>query len=90
LGVGFIDGKAWISLFQNAPTTAAKLDYTVEITGDNVVGKCKYSNGQYCSGDSYSDCNSIAGCTVSSQLSRLFANSTNFSIGFGQLWNHHH
>jgi SUN family beta-glucosidase len=90
LGVGFINGKAWISLFQNAPTTSAKLDYTVEITGDNVIGKCKYSNGQYCSGDNYSDCNSVAGCTVSSQLSRLFANSTNFSIGFGQLWNHHH
>jgi len=65
LGVGFNNGNAWISLFENAPTTNAKLDYTVEITGNNVVGKCKYSNGQYCSGDDYSDCNSSAGCTVS-------------------------
>jgi len=71
LGVGYSSGAAWLSIFQNQPTTNAKLDYTVELVGDNggfdnFVGKCKYSNGQYCSGDNYENCSSDgAGCTVS-------------------------
>lgn len=71
LGVGYSNGAAWLSIFQNMPTTDAKLDYTVELVGDdggfdNFVGKCKYSNGQYCSGDDYENCSSSgAGCTVS-------------------------
>ncbi|KAK5714159.1 Beta-glucosidase (SUN) [Elasticomyces elasticus] len=62
LGVGYSNGAAWLAIFQNAPTTSAKLDFAVEITGDNIVGSCKYSNGQYCSGSS---CSSTTGCTVS-------------------------
>ena len=65
LGVGYSAGAAWLSIFQNAPTTDAKLDFAVEIVGDNVSGKCKYANGQYCSGENYDDCSATTGCTVS-------------------------
>ena len=59
LGVGYSAGSAWLSIFQNLPTTNAKLDFTIEIVGDNggydnLVGRCKYENGHYCSGDDYS------------------------------------
>lgn len=64
LGVGYSNGAAWLSIFQNAPTTDAKLDFAVEIVGDGVVGTCKYSNGQYCGGANYDDCSSTTGCTV--------------------------
>lgn len=62
LGVGYSGGNAWLSIFQNAPTTNAKLDFTVEIQGDNLSGSCKYSNGQYCGS---TGCSSTTGCTVS-------------------------
>ncbi|KAI7373474.1 hypothetical protein KC328_g16603, partial [Hortaea werneckii] len=42
-----------------------KLDFAVEITGDGLSGTCKYSNGQYCSGQNYDQCSSNTGCTVS-------------------------
>lgn len=64
LGVGYSSGAAWLSIFQNLPTTSAKLDFTVEITGDGLSGTCKYSNGQYCSGQNYDQCSSSTGCTV--------------------------
>ncbi|KAK0940158.1 Sperm-associated antigen 4 protein [Friedmanniomyces endolithicus] len=62
LGVGYSNGAAWLAIFQNAPTTTAQLDFAVEIVGDGVSGSCKYSNGQYCSGES---CSAVTGCTVS-------------------------
>lgn len=62
LGVGYSNGRAWLSIFQNSPTTDAKLDFTVEIKGDNMSGTCKYSNGQYCGS---TGCSSTVGCTVS-------------------------
>lgn len=62
LGVGYSNGAAWLSIFQNAPTTDAKLEFCVEIVGDGISGSCKYENGQYCSGTS---CSSTTGCTVS-------------------------
>ncbi|KAM3418633.1 Secreted beta-glucosidase sun1 [Cercospora zeina] len=62
LGVGYSNGAAWLSVFQNAPTTDAKLDFCVEIVGDGISGSCKYQNGQYCSGTS---CSPTTGCTVS-------------------------
>lgn len=65
IGVGYSNGAAWLSIFQNAPTTDAKLDFCVEIKGDGVSGTCKYSNGQYCSGANYDDCSPTKGCTVS-------------------------
>ncbi|KAK5114164.1 hypothetical protein LTR62_002734 [Meristemomyces frigidus] len=65
LGVGYSNGAAWLAIFQNLPTTSASLDFTVTITGDNVNGNCRYSNGQYCSGPNYSQCSSTTGCTVS-------------------------
>ncbi|EME88289.1 uncharacterized protein MYCFIDRAFT_55294 [Pseudocercospora fijiensis CIRAD86] len=65
LGVGYSNGAAWLSVFQNAPTTNAKLEFCVEIQGDNVSGKCKYSNGQYCGGADGNSCSSTTGCTVS-------------------------
>lgn len=64
LGVGYSAGSAWLAIFQNAPTTDAKLDFTVEIQGDDMSGTCKYSNGQYCSGEGYTSCSSTTGCTV--------------------------
>ena len=65
LGVGYSNGAAWLSIFQNLPTTSATLDFSVEIVGDGISGTCKYSNGQYCGGAHYDDCSSTTGCTVS-------------------------
>ncbi|KAL1297454.1 hypothetical protein AAFC00_004981 [Neodothiora populina] len=67
LGVGYSNGAAWLSIFQNYPTTSAELDFTIEIeaTDGNMSGKCRYSNGQFCSGSNYNDCNTRSGCTVS-------------------------
>jgi len=65
LGVGWSNGAAWLSIFQNAPTTNAKLDFTVQITGDGVSGTCRYQNGVYCGGANYDQCSSTTGCTVS-------------------------
>ncbi|KAK2806653.1 hypothetical protein FQN51_006619 [Onygenales sp. PD_10] len=47
LGVGKRDGAIFISIFQNQPTTDAKLDFNIEIKGDNLGGSCKYENGVY-------------------------------------------
>lgn len=60
-GVGYKDGKTWLSIFQNAPTTYEKYQGTVEIVGDGLSANCKYSNGQYCQGGSCND----KGCTGS-------------------------
>lgn len=71
LGVGYSNGAAWLSIFQNAPTTNAKLEFTVEIVGDTLSGSCKYSDGQYCSGTS---CSPVTGCTVRGSLGLLQPN----------------
>ena len=75
LGVGTDQsGSTWLSIAstaQNNPSNYQPLDYTVEITGDNLSGKCKLSGGQYCSGVDYSDCNS-SGCTVIIHAHRSF------------------
>ena len=47
LGVGKKDGAVWISILANKPTTHEKLDFTIEIKGDNLGGACKYQNGQF-------------------------------------------
>lgn len=67
IGVGYSSGAAWLSIFQNYPTTSEELDFTIEIeaTDGSMSGTCKYSNGQFCSGDNYDDCNTRSGCTVS-------------------------
>ncbi|TKA70673.1 hypothetical protein B0A49_04377 [Cryomyces minteri] len=70
LGVGYSAGSAWLSIFQNAPTTDAKLDFSIEIVGnhggyENLSGRCKYENGQYCSGEHYESCSKTTGCTIS-------------------------
>lgn len=70
LGVGYSNGAAWLSIFQNAPTTSANLDFSVEIQGDGMSGTCRYSGGQYCGGPNYDDCSSTTGCTVSHRKSR--------------------
>lgn len=63
-GVGWSSGAAWLSIFPNLPTQPnAKLPYTVEIVGDTLSDKCRYQNGQYCSGANYGTC-SPNGCTV--------------------------
>lgn len=77
LGVGYSNGAAWLSIFQNAPTTNAKLEFTVEIVGDGISGKCKYSNGQYCSGTS---CSSTTGCTVSDISANFILAGTNLFV----------
>lgn len=69
LGVGYSNGQAWLAIFQNAPTTTDELDYTVELVGDQISGRCRYKDGKYCSGSNYETCTSAAdgkGCTVSS------------------------
>lgn len=66
LGVGYSNGAAWLSIFQNSPTTDAKLQFSVEIQGDGISGTCRYSNGQYCGGADYDSCSPTTGCTVSS------------------------
>jgi hypothetical protein len=63
LGVGWSNGRAWLSIAANHPTqTAVTLPYTIELVGGDT--KCKYSNGQYCTGNNYEQC-STEGCTVS-------------------------
>lgn len=65
LGVGYSNGQAWLAIMANKPTNPdALLNFDIELRGDQMNGKCKYSNGKYCSGDNYSNCNSD-GCTVS-------------------------
>ncbi|KAF2015004.1 glycoside hydrolase family 132 protein [Aaosphaeria arxii CBS 175.79] len=68
LGVGFssADQKGYISLFQNSPTTNAKLDFTVELQADDMNGNCKYSNGEFHYGENYSKVatGDNRGCTV--------------------------
>lgn len=50
LGVGKApDGVTYISIFQNLPTSHAKLDFNVEITGDVSI-ECSYINGVWSSG----------------------------------------
>lgn len=58
-GVGYKDGKTWLSIFQNKPTTLVKYQGTVELQGD-LSATCKYQNGQYCGA---TGCNAD-GCTV--------------------------
>ncbi|OAX80318.1 hypothetical protein ACJ72_05353 [Emergomyces africanus] len=47
LGVGKRDGATFISIFQNKPTTTARLNFKIEIQGDNLGGKCRYENGMF-------------------------------------------
>ncbi|KAI5462961.1 hypothetical protein BGZ63DRAFT_422369 [Mariannaea sp. PMI_226] len=54
LGVGFSDGKTWVSIFQNLPTSTAQLDFDVEILGGN--SKCSFIGGKWTGGAS--------GCTT--------------------------
>ncbi|EYE98665.1 SUN family protein UTH1 [Aspergillus ruber CBS 135680] len=59
MGTSENDGK-WLSLFQNSPTTDAKLDFCAEIKGDNLSGSCRYEKGSYISESGTND----SGCTV--------------------------
>jgi SUN family beta-glucosidase len=70
-GVGHKDGKTWLSIFQNAPTTNAQYQGKVEIQGD-VSDKCYYANGQYCGA---TGCNGN-GCTVSQSETLLLIQLT--------------
>ena len=71
LGVGQDTyGKTWLSISttaENNPSGYSPLNYTVTIQGD-ISGNCRLSNGKYCSGDNYDNCND-QGCTVSINLS---------------------
>jgi SUN family beta-glucosidase len=59
-GVGKKDGKVWLSMFQNKPTTFAKYQGKVELQGD-LSDKCYYQNGMF-----YGATGANAdGCTVS-------------------------
>ncbi|OAA39653.1 SUN domain-containing protein [Metarhizium rileyi] len=56
IGVGMSsDGNTYISVFQNLPTSNAKLDFNIEIIGD-VSSKCGYRNGNFIGG--------ATGCTT--------------------------
>lgn len=72
IGVGYTGGRAWLSIFQNAPTTNAKLNFTVEVVGDALSGRCRYHDGQYCEGDNYETCNTSDGCTVSADAGPVY------------------
>ncbi|KAH6895121.1 hypothetical protein B0T10DRAFT_207474 [Thelonectria olida] len=54
LGVGYSDGNTYVSIFQNLPTSTAKLDFNIEIKGGNT--KCSYIDGVWTGGSS--------GCTT--------------------------
>jgi hypothetical protein len=57
VGVGqAADGTTFLSVFDNTPTSTAKLDFNIEITGD-VNSKCSYIDGVWTGGSN--------GCTVS-------------------------
>lgn len=65
IGAGYSAGAAWLSIFQNWPSQKTEyLDFAVHIEGDDIVGKCRYKGGKYCSGDNYDNCNDREGCTV--------------------------
>lgn len=87
LGVGYTNGAAWLSIFQNSPTTSASLDFSVEIQGDGMSGTCRYSNGQYCGGSNYDDCSSTTGCTVSYDVCHFIRDEARLTsyIGIYQL-----
>ena len=59
MGVGENNGK-WLSIFQNSPTTNAKLDFNIKIKGDNLSGSCKYEGGSFISESGTND----SGCTL--------------------------
>jgi hypothetical protein len=90
LGVGYSGGRAWLSIFQNSPTTDAKLEFSVEIKGgDDMSGSCKYSNGQYCSD---TGCSPDIGCTVSSHISNTSnakESPLTINTGIRRLWHRH-
>ena len=71
IGAGYSNNAAWLSIFQNKPTTNTQLDFNIEIVGDNggydnLSGRCKYQDGQFYSGQGYSQVTSDGnGCTVS-------------------------
>jgi len=79
-GVGYKDGKTWLSIFQNSPTTSASYSGTVELQGD-LSAKCIYQNGQYCGA---TGCNSN-GCTVRN-YSLHFLYIANIYVGCCQQW----
>ena len=68
-GVGQdLSGKTFLSIAstkQNNPVKYSPLDFVAEITGGGLSGKCRVKDGQYCSGETYNECNG-SGCTVSS------------------------
>ncbi len=62
-------GLLYLLLIINLPTQkVAKLPYTIEIVGGS--SKCRYQNGQYCSGENYEVCTDT-GCTVSAASGEL-------------------
>jgi len=72
IGAGFSNGQAWIGIFPNEPTTGADLDYSVSITGDNIIGACQYRSGAYYTqgSDGNFDVPAGNGCTVSVESCR--------------------
>jgi hypothetical protein len=64
LGVGVVDGKAWVSVMPNHPSQlSVHLPYTVTITGGEIP--CRYKNGLFHYGPGYAITGSD-GCTVGS------------------------
>ncbi|RMZ79527.1 hypothetical protein DV737_g3356, partial [Chaetothyriales sp. CBS 132003] len=59
-GVGYSDGKTWLSIFPNTPTTDVLYPNSIEIKGDDLSGSCKYSDGVYTTDTGTSS----TGCTV--------------------------
>lgn len=58
IGVGKdTNDLTYISILPNTPTSTAVLGFNIEITGDGLIGECKYENGAFSNGDP-------RGCTV--------------------------
>lgn len=81
------DGRTWLqvgSSKQNNPTSSTSLNYTITIEGD-LGNKCRYSNGKYCIGDNYDQCNE-SWCLVSSSFFLTSMPNTYFNLVRASEW----
>lgn len=85
LGVGKTDGLTFLSIFPNAPTTTAKLEFNIKLTGDFGGSSCKYEDGEFYENGVLTQ---KSGCTVSfpSIPSNLILRVAKLNLGPTQIW----
>lgn len=69
IGTGYSMGMAYLSMMPNLPTTDAKLDYCITLTGTGISSNCTYSpyaSEMFCTDGG---CNNV-GCVVSALMPR--------------------